>query len=397
MTRPRVDPEKRQRTANACDSCKRRKQKVCSIPCVPFLLHLPIRSAAYPVSHSNQCDGSQPCNTCAKRNFECIYAIGEQNLEVSTSLQTSPKRLRRDTDPTGIAHEVGNAWTPKTGNYASDHSQAYEAYRTARDGPSLQGGAKGIGAETPQGSPNQRNHEDGHGEAENHTMSRMVLDPTGRQIYLGDAATITFLQIIRQIVESTVGECPLTQDPKRNQLTEVHLKLPADIHLTHQLPQKKTALILVDAYFTHVRNKHSNDLEAKLTTTQMHGIVEIFDEHEFINDLHKCYEDPLSPNEVYLCHLNLVFSIGLSFATPEVGSHEARVIEAVRSKHPDQAELFFLHAKIISDPFVGFEDGDLWTVQALLLMAIFMITKAKRNTAAAYIGQSTCIKHIPSG
>lgn len=29
MTRPKVDPEKRQRTANACDSCKRRKQKVC--------------------------------------------------------------------------------------------------------------------------------------------------------------------------------------------------------------------------------------------------------------------------------------------------------------------------------------------------------------------------------
>lgn len=28
MTRPKVDPEKRQRIANACDACKRRKQKV---------------------------------------------------------------------------------------------------------------------------------------------------------------------------------------------------------------------------------------------------------------------------------------------------------------------------------------------------------------------------------
>jgi hypothetical protein len=28
MTRPKVDPDKRQRTAQACDSCKRRKQKV---------------------------------------------------------------------------------------------------------------------------------------------------------------------------------------------------------------------------------------------------------------------------------------------------------------------------------------------------------------------------------
>lgn len=33
MTRPKVDPDKRQRTANACDSCKRRKQKVCRFRC----------------------------------------------------------------------------------------------------------------------------------------------------------------------------------------------------------------------------------------------------------------------------------------------------------------------------------------------------------------------------
>ena len=345
-----------------------------------------------------QCDGSQPCNTCAKRNFDCIYAIGEQNLEGSTSLQASPKRLRRDTDPTGIAHEVGNAWTPKSGNYGFDHAQAYEAYRTARNGPSIQSGARGIGAETPQGSPDHRNHDDGHGEADNQTMSRMVQDSTGRPIYVGDAATITFLQIIRQIVESNVGVCALTQDPKRNEMIEVHLKLPADVHLTYQLPQKQTALILVDAYFTHVRYKNICMAQRhRLMKMQLHGMVEVFDEHEFINDLHKCYDDPLSPNQVYLCHLNLVFSIGLSFATPEVGSQEARVIDAVRSKYPNQAELFFLHAKSISDPFVGFEDGNLWTIQALLLMALFMVTKAKRNTAAAYIGQSTCLKHITPG
>ena len=203
-----------------------------------------------------QCDGTQPCHTCAKRNFECIYATGEQNLEGSNSLQASPKRLRRDTDPTGIAHEVGSAWTPKSGNYGFDHAQAYEAYRTTRNGPSIHSGARGIGAETPQESPDHRNHDDGHGEADNQTMSRMVRDPTGRYIYLGDTATITFLQIIRQIVESNVGVCALTQDPKRNDIIEVQLKLPADVHLTYQLPERQTAVILVDAYFTHVRYKN---------------------------------------------------------------------------------------------------------------------------------------------
>lgn len=116
--------------------------------------------------------------------------------------------------------------------------------------------------------------------------------------------------------------------------------------------------------------------------------MEIFEEHEFLSNLHKCYSDPLSPEHVYLCHLNLVLSVGLSFATPEAGTPEAAVIDALRSKYPDQSEVFFLNAKSISDPFVGFEDGELWTVQALLLMALFMATKAKRNTASAYIGMS---------
>lgn len=32
MTRPKVPPDQRQRTAQACESCKRRKQKVSSVP-----------------------------------------------------------------------------------------------------------------------------------------------------------------------------------------------------------------------------------------------------------------------------------------------------------------------------------------------------------------------------
>ncbi|OAL52914.1 hypothetical protein IQ07DRAFT_629431, partial [Pyrenochaeta sp. DS3sAY3a] len=46
MTRPKVPPEQRQRTAQACESCKRRKQK---------------------------CNGLCPCNTCEKRKFTCLY------------------------------------------------------------------------------------------------------------------------------------------------------------------------------------------------------------------------------------------------------------------------------------------------------------------------------------
>ncbi|KAF7543054.1 hypothetical protein G7Z17_g11055 [Cylindrodendrum hubeiense] len=50
MTRPKVPEDKRQRIAQACDTCKRRKQK---------------------------CNGLQPCNPCTKRNAHCTYSATE--------------------------------------------------------------------------------------------------------------------------------------------------------------------------------------------------------------------------------------------------------------------------------------------------------------------------------
>ena len=100
----------------------------------------------------------------------------------------------------------------------------------------------------------------------------------------------------------------------------------------------------------------------------------------------KCYSDPLTVDPVFLCHLNLVFAIGLTFATPISGTREAEVIDSLRAKYPDQAEIFLLNAKSINNPVVGLEDANLWSIQALLLMALYMLLKTKRTPAYAYIG-----------
>lgn len=57
----------------------------------------------------------------------------------------------------------------------------------------------------------------------------------------------------------------------------------------------------------------------------------------------------------------------------------------------DRAEIFFRSAKCLGDPTSGFEDADFWSVQALLLMSVYMLTKTKRNAAYAYHG----MKHEP--
>ena len=111
--------------------------------------------------------------------------------------------------------------------------------------------ARAVGA-FPPGQATAGQHDGGDEEADNHTMARMMMDSNGKLLYVGEAATLTFLQVLRTIVETTVGACPFTTDQKRHHITETHLKLPPDVHLTHQLPPKQTALILVDAYFVHV-------------------------------------------------------------------------------------------------------------------------------------------------
>lgn len=92
----------------------------------------------------------------------------------------------------------------------------------------------------------------GEEEADNHTMTRMLEDGTGRLIYIGDASTLSFLQLLRMIVETTVGPSPFTMDPERHKIKETAFSLPPDTGLTHLLPGKQTALILVDSFFVNV-------------------------------------------------------------------------------------------------------------------------------------------------
>lgn len=74
-------------------------------------------------------------------------------------------------------------------------------------------------------------------------------------------------------------------------------------------------------------------------------------------------------------------------ATPRLGTNESAVITKLRNEPTDRAEIFYLNAKSLNDPMTGFEDADFWSVQALLLMAIFMLAKSKRNTAFALLGK----------
>jgi hypothetical protein len=54
------------------------------------------------------------------------------------------------------------------------------------------------------------------------------------------------------IIENVAGPSPFTLDPRRHRIVENTISLPANIRQTHLLPDRHTANVLVDAYFTSV-------------------------------------------------------------------------------------------------------------------------------------------------
>jgi hypothetical protein len=80
-------------------------------------------------------------------------------------------------------------------------------------------------------------------------------------------------------------------------------------------------------------------------------------------------------------------------AAPSPESDEAAVIDKLRSERTNRAELFFRNAKSLADPVTGFEDADFWSIQALLLISLYMLAISKRNASYAYYGE--CSYSIP--
>ncbi|KAJ4312136.1 hypothetical protein N0V94_007614, partial [Neodidymelliopsis sp. IMI 364377] len=213
-------------------------------------------------------------------------------------------------------------------------------------------------------------------EAVIYSQSRMLQDPTGRVLYIGDSATLSFLQLLRMMVETVAGASPFTNDPRRHKIVEGQYSLPPGYRHTHLLPDRQTARVLADAFF--------------ITT---HGLLQVFERDRFLEDMEACYADPFQVQPPWLCLLNMVFAIGLTMATPLSGSPEALVIDKLRSEHLDRAEVFYLNAKGLNDPMNGLEDQDFWSVQALLLMSVYMLAKSRRNTAFALLGMAARSAH----
>ncbi|CAO2653218.1 Nn.00g026290.m01.CDS01 [Neocucurbitaria sp. VM-36] len=341
-----------------------------------------------------------------QRKFTCIYTDRDPASPGDGRPPAKKRAIEDGESPSPAANDNSTSNTPSNGYNHSSPKSPHKRRPSANQQSHLATRPLSVKQETPFKSPGPRPtieltgssiqlptsqlHADSRPlasrgttilsgpeeEAVIYSQSRMLQDPTGRVLYIGDSATLSFLQLLRMMVETVAGSSPFTTDPRRHKIVEGQYSLPSGYRHTHILPDVQTARVLVEAFFINT-----------------HGLLQVFERDRFLEDLETCYSDPLLVEPSWLCLLYLVFAIGLTMATPLSGSPEALIIDKLRSEHLDRAEVFYLNAKSLNDPMTGLEDQDFWSVQALLLMAVYMLAKSKRNTAFALLGMATRSAH----
>lgn len=85
-----------------------------------------------------------------------------------------------------------------------------------------------------------------------------MINADGLPVYVGDSATLSYLQLIRMMVESVAGPSAFTVDPLRHRIMETTMTLPPSFRPTHLLPDRQTAQVLVNSYFVNVQFAPSN-------------------------------------------------------------------------------------------------------------------------------------------
>ncbi|RGP64025.1 hypothetical protein FLONG3_9724 [Fusarium longipes] len=312
MPTKRVRDCERRRCAEACESCKRRKQR---------------------------CDGRRPCARCIKRGLghECrespsTSGLGTRRILASSLPSPDPERLSNITEQHTPAGSI-------TVGSRSGLTSAEDTYVDDQTSSSLQL----LSHTQPERLPR---------------MSRLVQDTRGEYMFIGDSATLSFLQNIRRIVRRSIGDCALVDDPLRHGIVE-------------SSPETRRGWILSSAQNPPPQQTELEvDYLVKWYMQSTNCVLLLFDRKELHHEIRKWIEDgqdiadPVSP--VYF----LVFALGA-----QTGPEEK----------DDLAETFFNYARYLTVETLIEEPG-IVTIQALVLIAMYLLGASRRNAAFMYLG-----------
>ncbi|EXJ92148.1 hypothetical protein A1O3_00698 [Capronia epimyces CBS 606.96] len=309
MPRPRVKDEDRKRVARACDTCKRRKEK---------------------------CDGQHPCLLCKRRgrDLECVFSEGYSKRgsrrQDSVASSSQPMTLR-------------DALTD-----SNDAEIAIESLLTL------------SGSRSAAKSPQEEKDEDADAvisRAPVPKLARLLRDGRGKFLFVGDSSNLAFVQNIRRLVKSEIGECQLTSDPLRHAMCEVipPRKPPTALQSRHPKPTRAEALDLIKHYL--------------LASS---GVIDLFDPDDITEHLCAWTRDPTAETDFNSSIYYLVMAIGA-------------LTRSSSQSDLDQAEFYFQRGREIGvTSFL--EDPSVLTIQAYTLITFYMLAAVRRNGGFMLLG-----------
>ncbi|CAH0049149.1 unnamed protein product [Clonostachys solani] len=401
MTRPKVPEERRQRTAQACDTCKRRKQKhhgrvitrvfsSVEAPLVQSYMDLAVVMAQYPRIYPQEksvtkprpnCNGLKPCSTCVKRSSICQYTPSPSHDGDTTSRAGSVTK-RRNTDEPFDLLTLGPSTQPSRSN--SSISTPRHAWSSPMVGYShYVGTEQAIPNQLFHGQDNpplpstlaslnkgtvvlgQDDHIDVYGDV------RMLEDSNGRLLFVGNSSTLSYLQFMRIIVDRPTEHSSFTSDPIRHKIPENHMTMPSDIESPWILPGREAVDALIQFFFTNTR-----------------GLVELMERRHLEMTVNAYYMNPASVHPSDLCNIYLTLAASLVMVVPTPGTEADYLLGPFSIGSIEQAEALLKSAMYFGEQLPEFTDGDIWSIQAHALIAMYKFSVSKWNAAYASIAKA---------
>jgi hypothetical protein len=190
-------------------------------------------------------------------------------------------------------------------------------------------------------------------------LARLLRDGKGKFMYVGDSANLSFLQNIRRLVKSSIGDCSLTTDPLRHSLVEsMSTTDPAPYGVptgyTEPKPSLPEAKELVQQY--------------QAATS---GVLDLFDPTDIVEHLSAWANDTSKETDFTSSIYYLVLAIGAQVRPGDGGEN--------------LAEAYFTRGRhLVASNFM--DDPSVFTIQSYALITMYMMIICRRNGAFMNLG-----------
>ncbi|VUC35839.1 unnamed protein product [Clonostachys rosea] len=328
MPRPKVPAHQRQRVAEACNHCRETKRR---------------------------CTGSPPCTQCLRRGLA-------QQCYVTYAPRGSRARARRQldavVDSSSQVPQRMSVSAPSAGVVASSEGDETDSPNQASQRRLSLVGSSNFQPLSP--SDSRPDSDAGASPSIVHT-SRMLLNLRGERVFIGGAASISFLQTVRGLVAEQIGPSPFSHNEK----SETMLEVESPRAIRDPEPDTREIELSEDQRLHYMRCYYA--------VTE--GFLHVFDSAD-LEDLVKSNgqrpnEDSKTKSPLRQAAADLVIAIG---AQSESASTARSVGQRYFTKARERAFASFL------------EDPDLDMARTFLLMAFYMLGECRRNSAFMYLG-----------